>query len=116
CARVRAAPGLVRVLTAADVRGQNRYGIYATGKDQPVFADGYVRGLGEAVAALVGDAATIALIDDVELPIEWEPLEPILDPDVAVAPGAPQFHEGSPDNILTSGRVARGDLDTELAR
>ena len=109
-------PGLVRVLTAADVPGQNRYGIYATGKDQPVFADGYVRGLGEAVAALVGDAATVARIDDMELPIEWEPLEPILDPDVAVAPGAPRFHEGSPDNVLTSGRVARGDLAAELAR
>jgi CO/xanthine dehydrogenase Mo-binding subunit/aerobic-type carbon monoxide dehydrogenase small subunit (CoxS/CutS family) len=109
-------PGLVRVLTAADVPGQNRYGIYATGKDQPVFADGYVRVLGEAVAALVGDAATIARIDDVELPIEWQPLEPILDPDVAVAPTAPRFHEGSPDNILTSGRVVRGDLDGELAR
>ena len=28
--------GLVRVVVAADVPGQNRYGIYATGKDQPV--------------------------------------------------------------------------------
>ena len=115
-ALLAAHPGLVRVLSAADVPGQNRYGIYATGKDQPVFADGYVRSLGDAVAALVGDAATIARIDDIELPIEWEPLEPILDPDVAVAPGAPRFHEGSPDNILTSGRVVRGDLDGELGR
>jgi len=108
-------PGLVRVLTAADVPGQNRYGIYATGKDQPVFADGYVRYLGEAVAAIVGDAATIARIDDVELRIDWEPLEPIVDPEVAAAPGATQLHEASPGNVLTSGRVARGDLDEALA-
>src|SRR5262249_17499924 len=36
-------PGLVRVLTAKDIRGQNRYGIYPTGKDQPALAEGYVR-------------------------------------------------------------------------
>lgn len=108
-------PGLVRVLTAADVPGQNRYGIYATGKDQPVFADGYVRCLGEAVAALVGDAATIARIDDVELPINWEPLEPILDVAVAATPGVAQFHDASPGNVLTTGRVVRGDVDAALA-
>ncbi|HEV8281375.1 MAG TPA: molybdopterin cofactor-binding domain-containing protein, partial [Candidatus Limnocylindrales bacterium] len=108
-------PGLVRVLTAADIPGQNRYGIYATGKDQPVFADGYVRFLGEAVAALVGDAATIARIDDVELPIDWEPLDPIFEPEVAAGPGAVQLHEASPGNILTSGRVTSGDVDAALA-
>src|SRR5262249_13823690 len=52
-------PGLVRVLTAADVPGTNRYGIYPTGKDQPVLADGVVRHRGEAVVALVGEAATV---------------------------------------------------------
>ncbi|MEO5705009.1 MAG: 2Fe-2S iron-sulfur cluster-binding protein, partial [Candidatus Limnocylindrales bacterium] len=36
----RAHPGLVDVISAADVPGQNRYGIYPTGKDQPALADG----------------------------------------------------------------------------
>ena len=49
-------PGLERVIAGGRCPGQNRYGIYATGKDQPVLADGYVRYRGEAVAALVGDA------------------------------------------------------------
>ena len=42
--------------------GANRYGIYETGKDQPVLADGVVRYRGEAVVALVGDAAVVARI------------------------------------------------------
>jgi CO/xanthine dehydrogenase Mo-binding subunit/aerobic-type carbon monoxide dehydrogenase small subunit (CoxS/CutS family) len=108
-------PGLVRLITAADVPGQNRYGIYATGKDQPVLADGYVRYLGEAVAALVGDEATVMGIADDELPIAWVPLDPIFDPEEAVAAGAPQLHEASPDNVLTEGRVAHGDVAAALA-
>lgn len=108
-------PGLVRVLTAADVPGSNVYGIYPTGKDQRVLADGTVRHLGEPVLALVGDATTIASIDDVELPITWEPLEPLADIDAALAPGARQLHDASPGNILTSGRVARGDPAAALA-
>ncbi len=108
-------PGLERVLLAADVPGQNRYGIYVTGKDQPALADGYVRCRGEPVAALVGDAWTVATIADEELPITWEPLEPLIEPARAVAAHAPQLHESSNGNVLTAGRVARGDVDAALA-
>ena len=108
-------PGLERILVAADVPGQNRYGIYATGKDQPAIADGYVRYRGEAVAALVGDATTVGAIRDAELPITWAQLDPMSDPDEALAGDAPQLHEGSPGNLLTAGRVARGDVGAALA-
>ena len=108
-------PGLVRVLTAADVPGENRYGIYATGKDQPVFADGYVRFRGEAIAALVGDADTIARIRDEQLPITWEPLEPLLDAEIAVTDGAPRLHDPLPGNVLTRGRLVSGDVEAGLA-
>ncbi len=108
-------PGLERVLLAADVPGQNRYGIYATGKDQPALADGYVRYRGEPVAALVGDARTVAAIADDELPIAWTPLDPLLDTADAVASGAPQLHDPSSGNVLTAGRVARGEVDAALA-
>ena len=108
-------PGLVRVLVAADVPGQNRYGIYAAGKDQPVLADGYVRYRGEAVAALVGDAETVESIADAELPVAWQPLPALLDIEAAAAPGATQLHDGSPRNVLTAGRVVRGDVTAALA-
>ncbi len=103
-------PGLVRVLTAADVPGQNRYGIYATGKDQPVLAEGEVRHRGEAVCALVADEAVLETIDDAEVPIHWEPLQPLADMTAARAEGAPRLHDHAPGNVLISGRVARGDL------
>jgi aldehyde oxidoreductase len=102
-------PGLVRVLTARDVPGNNRFGIYPTGKDQPVFAEGEVRFRGEAVLALVGDAATIAAIRDDEIPIAWEPLVPIIGVDAALDAGARKLHAHLDDNVLIRGQVRSGD-------
>ncbi len=109
-------PGLLRVLTAADVPGNNGFGIYPDVKDQPVFADGYVRYRGEAVAALVArDAETLAEIGDDELPIDWRPLPAVETLDDAAAPDAPALHADRPGNLLTEGRVARGDPDAGFA-
>lgn len=107
-------PGLVAVLTAADVPGSNRFGIYPTGKDQPVFAEGIVRMRGEAVCALVGDADTIAAIRDQDVPIVWEPLPPVTFDD-ALAGTAPDLHPHAPGNVLCRGRVAAGDPEAALA-
>jgi len=106
--------GLVAVLTAADIRGQNRFGIYPSGKDQPVFAEGYVRCRGEAVCALVGEPQTIAAIRDEEVPVIWQPLPPIAGIDAALAPGAATLHRASPGNILIEGRLITGDTDAAM--
>ncbi len=102
-------PGLEKVMTAADIPGHNGFGIYPHIKDQPVLADGEVRFRGEAVAALIGDRETVLSIRDEDLPIEWEPLEPLLGIDAALAKGAPALHSDKPDNILVSGLVERGN-------
>ncbi|MFM7344174.1 MAG: molybdopterin-dependent oxidoreductase [Tagaea sp.] len=100
-------PGLVRVLLAKDIPGQNRFGIYPSGKDQPALAEGYVRHRGEAICALVGDKATIAAIRDDEVPVTWTKLDPILG--VEAAKNAPPLHPHLKDNVLIRGRVAKGD-------
>jgi aldehyde oxidoreductase len=107
-------PGLARVLTAAHVPN-NRFGIYPELKDQPVLADGLVRYRGEAVLALVGDAATLDRIADADLPIEWDLLPPLVTIDQALADGAPALHADRPDNVLVRGRAAKGDVSAGLA-
>ena len=104
-------PGLVRVLTAADIPGRNLYGIYPTGKDQPVLAPGYVRHRGEPVCALVGDAGTLAAIADAAVPIAWQVLPPVVFDSAA---DGPDLHAHAPGNVLCRGRVARGDADAGL--
>ena len=101
-------PGLIRVLTAADVPGVNSFGIYPDIKDQPVLAPGIARYRGEAVAALVGDDATLDRLTDDEVPIDWEPLPALRDPRDAVSPGAAAVQPACPDNVLTRGRVHAG--------
>ena len=108
-------PGLRHVLTAKDVPGSNAFGIYPTGKDQPVLADGEVRYRGEAVVALVGDAATIAAIRDEEVPIAWTAVAPIIGMTAGLAPDARKLHAHLVDNVLVRGRVARGDPEQAQA-
>jgi CO/xanthine dehydrogenase Mo-binding subunit/aerobic-type carbon monoxide dehydrogenase small subunit (CoxS/CutS family) len=108
-------PGLVRVLTAADVPGRNGFGIYPDIKDQPVFAEGIARYRGDAVCALVGDAATLAAIDARDLPIAWEALPALATPAEALQPGAAAVQDRWADNVLTTGRVRRGDAEAALA-
>lgn len=103
-------PSIVRVLTAADIPGRNLYGIYPTGKDQPVLAEGYVRYRGDPVLALVGEAAALAAFDTSGLPIDWEVLPP-----VAFLGNGPDLHAHAPGNMLCRGRVACGDADAALA-
>ncbi len=104
----------VRVLTAADVPGVNGFAIFPDRKDQPVLAVGHVRFRGEAVLALVGPAAAVARIRDVDLPVAWEPLEPVSFA-AARAGNAPALHGDRPDNVLTEGLLETGDAAAGLA-
>jgi CO/xanthine dehydrogenase Mo-binding subunit/aerobic-type carbon monoxide dehydrogenase small subunit (CoxS/CutS family) len=106
-------PGLHRLLTAADVPGRNGFGIYPDIKDQPVFCDGVVRYRGDCVAALVGERAAVEAVRIEELPLEWEVLTPLSDPEAALA--AAPMHPRWPDNVLTTGRVVSGDAAAALA-
>jgi CO/xanthine dehydrogenase Mo-binding subunit/aerobic-type carbon monoxide dehydrogenase small subunit (CoxS/CutS family) len=109
-------PGVQAVFTAKDVPGKARYGVIPTFADQTVFAKDEARFRGEAVAIVVGEPAAIEAIDLASFPVTWEQLEPITTIDAALAPGAELLHANRPNNVLTGGRVARGDVDRALAQ
>ena len=108
-------PGLVRLVTASDVPGHNGFGIYPHIKDQPALADGIARFRGEAVAALIGDEATIRAIRDEDLPIEWRELPAVAGIDGGLAKGAPAVQDAKPDNVLARGNLLKGDPDAAFA-
>jgi CO/xanthine dehydrogenase Mo-binding subunit len=101
-------PGVVRVFTAADVPGRNRYGVIAPFADQPALAEGAARFRGEAVALVAfEDDGGPHRLDG--FPVGWEPRPALADPVAAEAPDARAVHADRPANRLIEGRVRRGD-------
>jgi aldehyde oxidoreductase len=110
----RTHPGILAVLSARDVPF-NGFGIYPAIKDQPVLADGLVRYRGEAVLALVGSRDAVQVPRDADLPIRYQPLDPVLGIAAAKAPGARRVQADRPENLLVGGLVRRGDAEAALA-
>jgi len=108
--------GIVAVLTAQDIPGENRFGVIPHLADQPALAESRARFLGEAVALVVGRGDTIEGLDLSAFPVTWEPLDHSVTQAEGAAPGATQLHEDRPDNTLICGRVVTGDAESALAR
>ena len=110
-------PDVEAIFTSKDVPGEDCYGVIPPFADQPVFAheDFEARFQGEAVAAVVGPAEAIEALDLDSFPVRWEPLPPLTTVEEALHSDAVLIHPNRPHNILTGGRVARGDVDRALA-
>ncbi|HEX3858774.1 MAG TPA: molybdopterin cofactor-binding domain-containing protein, partial [Pseudolabrys sp.] len=104
------------VITAADLRGVksitpmlHKFNYRPVG--QPILADGVVRFVGEAIAAVVAaseeDAEDIA--ERIEISIT--DTKPTIDGRDAVAKGAPLVHAHVAGNVIVEGRVKTPDFD-----
>jgi aldehyde oxidoreductase len=112
---VAAHPGVEAILTSKDVPGEDCYGVIPRFADQPVFAHAEARYRGEAVAAIVGEAEAIEELDTATFPVSWEELPLLRTIDEALAPGARLIHAHRAENVLTRGRVVRGNVEQALA-
>ncbi|MCC7484925.1 MAG: molybdopterin-dependent oxidoreductase [Burkholderiales bacterium] len=111
-AAARALPEVVAVVTASDVPGLNRYGRAL--KDQRVLADGRVRQIGDAVAAVAATSAEAARGALSLIRVDYRPLPAVTDPASALGEGAPLVHEGG--NLLDERKLEWGDARAGLAR
>jgi CO/xanthine dehydrogenase Mo-binding subunit/aerobic-type carbon monoxide dehydrogenase small subunit (CoxS/CutS family) len=110
-----AVPGVVRVLTARDVPGPNRFGVLK--RDQPVLADDRVRFIGDAVALVVADSDLIADKAARLVKVDYQPLPGVFTAADALKPDAPQlFPDGNTCKHLvhTVGDPARGLAAADL--
>lgn len=108
-------PGIVAIFTAADIPGENRFGVIPPFADQPALAEGSTRFRGEAVAVIAGEPDAIASLDLSAFPIAWTELPALLDTETAQAGDAALLHAGRPGNLLTQGFVEHGDPEAALA-
>ena len=108
------APGVVRVLTARDVPGANRFGQII--RDFRIFADDKIRYNGDVVAVVVAETRNLAIAAASLVKVEAEPLPPVLDPEEALRPGAALVHEIHGSNLVNTHRIRRGDVHEGFRR
>src|SRR5262245_60529360 len=120
----RALPGVIAVLTARDVP-KNELRMELPGRmaeatagavlaTQPVLADDRVRFQGEPVAAIAATTPEIAAAAADLVEVEYEDLPGVYDPIAALAPDAPNVHDGG--NLLRSWHLRSGDIAQGFAR
>ena len=104
-------PGIVCVLTARDIPGENCFGVIPEFADQPILAETRTRYPGEGIAVIVGHKKTIEKLDLNEFPVKWNILKPVNTMEQAQADGALLLHQNRKNNILTQGYVKRGNIE-----
>jgi carbon-monoxide dehydrogenase large subunit len=114
--RARAHPGVVDVVTFADLGAAGRAFPMVPphpelrGHNFAPLAGDRVRFVGEAVAAVVADSRYAAEDARDLLEVEYEPLPSAQ----TLAPGAPAVHDDVPDNVAGRVTLARGDTAAAL--
>jgi aldehyde oxidoreductase len=103
-------PGVVAVLTADDIAGENGLGDYS--QEEPVLCPvgGTVRMVGAPVALVVAETLAALKAGLAAIEVGYEVLPHVFETDEALAPGATHI-AGRGDNVLTSFAVQHGDLD-----
>lgn len=103
----KALPGVVSVLTHADITGSNREGILK--KDKPVLVDGRIRSPGDAIAIVVAESKEILKQALALITFEYDPLPGVFDAEEALREGAVVLHDDNPDkNLLRTVSILKG--------
>jgi CO/xanthine dehydrogenase Mo-binding subunit len=123
--RALALPGVKAVVTGADT--PNKIGLYL--KDRHIFCRDRVRYVGDPVAGVIATSEEIAEAASRLVEVEYEVLEPVLDPRRGMEPDAPLIHPDLADyevpnfifpkagtNISNHFKIRKGDVESAWAQ
>ena len=106
-------PGIVRILTAQDIPGENRFGLMVS--DQPVFCDRIVRHVGDTLALVIGEEESQVKAALTAIEVEIEPLpvissikEALDDSAVSIHPRLVKVNPEKP-NVYKHLHIHKGD-------
>ncbi len=115
----RALPGVVAVLTAADLPHEPLVDSVAVAglrkTPQPALAGERVRFHGEAVAIVVAESRSLAEDAVERVVVDYEPLAAVVDAEVAAAGHGPRLFDELDENVVYRGTVQAGDPDAAFA-
>jgi len=104
-------PGVVRVVTAADVPGNRYVGLIE--QDWPILVaiDETTRCTGDVLAGVIAENPHLARRAAALIQVEYEVHEPVTDPKKAMEPDAPLIHPTRDSNILSKSSLKKGDVE-----
>ena len=113
-------PGVVAVLTGADINAE--VGVIHTPIAPEMFAsmnrqgytmlaEGRVRHVGEPVVVVAAETAQAAVDGAEAVIVDYEPLPAVVDPEAALAKGAPLLYPDTGSNLGVSLKLEKGDVD-----
>ena len=113
-------PGVVAVLTGADINAE--VGVIHTPIGPEMFtsmnrqgytmlAEGRVRHVGEPVAVVAAETAQAAADGAEAVVVDYEPLPVVVDPEAALAKGAPLLYPDSGSNLAVTLKIEKGDVE-----
>jgi aldehyde oxidoreductase len=108
-----AMPGVVRILTAADIPGESFHGLIVRDWPLMVAVGEITRCVGDVLAIVIADSQFRARQAAQAVQIDYEVLTPVTDPVAALDPDAPRVHEAG--NLLETCAFRRGDVEQALA-
>lgn len=116
--RARKHPGVVAAFTGKDLEGKVNpipCAWLIPGSDlktppHPALAVDRVRYVGEGVAVVVATSRHAAADAASLVEVEVEPLPAVVNQEKAMQPGAPQIHDGVPNNVAFHWKVSSGDV------
>lgn len=110
--RAESMEGIACVLTAKDIPGINRFGLYY--QDHYALAEDKVRYIGDPVAILAAESEEIAREATKAIEVTYHELPALTDPHEALAEGAPKIHETG--NLLLHSKILKGDIEEGFRR
>jgi aldehyde oxidoreductase len=109
-----AAPGVVAVITAADVQGKRNQGLIYDDWYQLIAIGETTHYVGDVLAAVAAETREQARTAAELVEVEYDVLEPVTDPFEAMADGAPLVGDKE-RNILSESAYQRGDVVAAIA-
>ncbi len=111
----KALPGVVAVLTAEDIPGENKIGHIKHDQYTLIPVGGLTHYLGDAVALVAAESREALEKAKKLIRVEYEPLPAVHTIAEAAAPGAPRVFDEEKDNVQAYKHVSRGDAETAIA-
>lgn len=108
----REIPGVVCVLTAKDVPGENRFGLYF--QDHCALAEDRVISTGDPVAIVAAETEEIARDAVKAVEVTYRALPVLTNPHAALAEGAPAIH--GKGNVLMHNQIRKGNPEEGFSR